>query len=123
MKNAEVKGLIDAMNGFTSANLSLSPKMWYTLTKNRKELLDADKLIEDSRIELVKKFAEPDGEGNVQVPDNKMQEFTREYAELLNLDTDLKLSTIPLDEVEKSLEKISGVNNIYLFFEHMITEK
>ena len=121
MTNADVKGLIDAMNGLTSANLGLSPKMWFTLTKNRKALLEADKITDDARIELVKKHST--GEGDVpKVSEDKIDIFQKEFFDLLSINTTVELTEIPLKDIEKDLQKISGVNNIYLFFEHMISD-
>jgi hypothetical protein len=120
MKNVEVIGLVDSLNSLIGANVPLSPRSWFTLTANRKALLDQQQSIDETRLELVKKYGEEDGKGGKRVKDEMIETFTREYNEVLALDTEVNLHKLPLTELEKEAKKLSGVSNIYLMFDYII---
>jgi len=123
MTNAEVKGLIEGMNAITAASLPLSPRIWFTLTVNRKTLIDQNKLIEDTRLELVGKFSKEGENGQKSVPPENMDEFSREYNDLLSIEVSLKLKQIPLIDLEKGLDKLEGVTNLFLIFQYLISDE
>ena len=124
MTNLEVKGLLECLDEFTQANTSLSPQSWFTLSKNRKALVLADKDIESARIELVKKHGEKvNGSDEVAVTPNNIDSFKKEYAELLTLTSTLSLSKLKLIDLESNMPTLKGVKNIYLFFDYMTKEK
>ena len=122
MTNAEVKGLIEGMNAITAASLPLSPRIWFTLTVNRKTLIDQNKLIEDTRLELVSKFSTEDENGKKSVPPENMEDFSREYNDLLSIEVSMKLKQIPLVDLEKVLDKLEGVTNLFLIFQYLISD-
>lgn len=53
--------------------------------------------IEEFRVNLIKKLGEADDDGNVQVKDNKMEEFVTEFNELLVQEIDVEFDGIDID--------------------------
>ena len=53
--------------------------------------------IEDFRVSLIKKLGVEDESGNVQVPEDKMNEFVTEFNELLQQEIDIEFETIDVD--------------------------
>ena len=121
MSNAEVKGLLEALNGLTSASLPFTPRIWFSLSANRKTLVEQSKIIEDTRLELVKQHGEMT-DGINQVPEDKMGLFTKDYNEVLNEKVEVSLTPILMSDLEKSVNKLNGVPNLYLIFEYIIEE-
>lgn len=118
MTNAEVKGLLDALNGLTAEKLQLSPRNWFTLTKNRKTLLAASQVVEDSRVEIAKRYADDEDK----IPEEKMIDYQKEYLELLNIEVEVELVDVLLKDLEKDAPKLQGVPNLYLIMEYMVSD-
>lgn len=123
MTNAEVKGLIEGMNALTAAKLPLSPRIWFTLTINRKNLIDQNKLIEDTRLELVDKHSVEGEDGQKSVPQEAMDAFSKEYNDLLSIEVDIELKQIQLSDLEKDMDKLEGVPNLFLIFQYVISDE
>jgi hypothetical protein len=53
--------------------------------------------IEEFRVNLIKKLGEEDAEGNVQVAEDKMEEFVKEFNELLGQEIETDFEPIDID--------------------------
>ena len=125
MTNVEVKGLIDCLNNLTAAKINLSPTTWYNLAGNRKILLDLDKVTEETRLDLVKKFGKKDENDVFNVPEEKMSAFTKAYNELLHIEVEVNLTQLTMKDLEKDTKGkgLAGVDNMFLFFDYMIKKE
>jgi hypothetical protein len=123
MTNAEVKGTIEGLNALTSADMGLSPRIWFQLTVNRKALIATNTTIEEVRLELVKKYSEKNEEGVDEVPVKNMDAFGKEYNELLNTDSTVEMKMINLSDIEKDLKTIKGIPNLFLIFQYLVTDE
>lgn len=121
MTNIEVRGSLECLNALTAEKIGFSPRRWYTLAANRKALLEANKLTEDTRLELVNKYGKKDKTGINVVPDAKMPVFTKAYNELMNMEIEVELGQITLEELETDTGgSLNGVDNLFLFFDYMV---
>lgn len=119
MKNVEVIGLVDALNSLIKAGVSLSPRTWFTLTANRKKLIDQSKLIDEARLELVKTH-KMEGVDNQDIPEETAKLLNSGYNDILSIDVDVEIVKLPIQELEKETKKLGNVSNIYLLFDYVI---
>ena len=122
MTNGVVKSLITCLDEMTKKRAKLPVTVWYGLSFNRGKLLEADKIIEDSRIKLVEKYGETNKETKTTtVPQEKIGEFQKEYIELLDIEVELDVRKIKMSTLEK-LGDMDGVQGIFNFFEYLVEE-
>lgn len=123
MTNAEVKTLMSFFDEISTRHSDLPIKIWYALSRNKVKLDDTHTLIEKGRLALVDKYGVKDDlTGYRTVPEDKMQIFSKEYSELLALETDVEVFKINLSDLEE-MKKMQGVNGIYAFFKHYVWDK
>lgn len=72
----------------------LPAKTSYSISRNLKTIGKELELIEEKRKELVKKFAEESGKT---VAQEKMDDFQKEFNEIMNLEVDLDLWKVKID--------------------------
>ena len=73
--------------------------------------------IEEFRVSLIKKLGTEDDEGNVQVPEDKMQEFVTEFNELLGQEIDTDFEPIKVDsfgDVNLSAREMMVLEKIFV---------
>lgn len=76
----------------------------YRVNRSLKPLRDELVSLEEARINLVKKYAgveEDSTDQNIKVPEDKEQEFTQEYTELLQQDVEIEVDLIDIKDLEK----------------------
>lgn len=122
MTNDNVKGLLAALTELSKADSNFTPRVWFTLAANRKELTEKDKLIEEARLKLVEKHGS-EKDGVKSVDETKMSVFIKEYGDILSMEVDVDLTKILLKDLEKGTSKMKGVDNIYLVFEHLVEDE
>ncbi len=129
---AEINGLTNQqtgevlLKGLLAENISLVIK--YRLTKLVESLTSDKKTLEDMRNELVKKYGESDGKGNISVETHldkaktqinpKFEEFAKEYGTLLAEQKEIDFPTITLEDVKD----VKG-EGFYAVFLSLITEE
>jgi len=129
---SEINGIINqqtgeiVLKGLLSENINLIIK--YRLTKLSEVLLTDKKTVDDMRTELIKKYGEDDGKGNIYVnthldkektkPNPKFTEFANEYSVLLGETKEIDFPTITLEDIKD----IKG-EGYYGMFLKLITEE
>ncbi len=95
-------------------NQSLPIKLSYKLGKILRQVDNEVQEIENSRIELVKKYGTPDDETKtIKVLDKDQEKFMEEYGDLLNVEVELDIIPIHIDELPDDI-KITPQQLIYL---------
>ena len=96
--------LLTLFNMQTSLNrvvaLELEPKTSYRVSKILRKVIAELKTLEDERQKLIKKYAVADDKGIKKVPDDKMEEFNKDWASLLEMEVKMDIELIPLDMLE-----------------------
>ena len=96
--------LLTLFNMQTSLNrvvaLELEPKTSYRVSKILRKVIAELKTVEDERQKLIKKYAVADDKGIKKVPDDKMEEFNKDWASLLEMEVKMDIELIPLDMLE-----------------------
>jgi hypothetical protein len=121
--------LNELQRGFVSlgklANQDLPLKVGYWLGRIAKAAEGEMKNLEDSRIKLVKRLGEEDGEGNWSIKPDSMEDFNREMGELLEVSIELPGDKIKLESLGDSvkLSAIDLINLDWLFEAKADTEK
>jgi hypothetical protein len=72
--------------------------------------------IEDFRVKLVQKLGNEDEEGNVQVPEEKMESFVTEFNELLMTEIEVDFDAIDIDtlgEIQVSAKELLALDKIF----------
>lgn len=119
MKNSEVKALIDCLDKLAVSGVTLSPKMWYHLSRNKSTLNKINEEIEEARVNIVKGYVK--GKDS-RVPEDKVEEFQTKYNELLVLERDVDIMQLKFSTLEAEMDKLNGVPHIYLFFDHLVED-
>lgn len=121
--------LNELQRGFVSlgklANQDLPLKVGYWLGRIAKAAEGEMKTLEDSRIKLVKRLGEEDGEGNCTIPADAMEAFNAEMTELMEVSIELPGDKIKLESLGDSvkLSAIDLINLDWLFEGEAGTEK
>jgi single-stranded DNA-specific DHH superfamily exonuclease len=71
----------------------------FRLSKLIKEINEELQLFEEHRQSLVKKYGDEQEDGNVVIPEDKLEEFQTEFNELLTTEVDLKHDPIAVDDL------------------------
>ncbi|WP_300386703.1 hypothetical protein [Clostridium sp.] len=94
-------------------NEELSVKVSYKLAKNIKEIDKELKLVDEEKQRLINKYAEKDEEGKNKINENgtvnivDIENWNKDYKELLEIETDLKIDKISIEDLAKSDFKIT----------------
>ena len=107
----EIRTMIDALPILMAEKLPIKVSYWL-----KRALVDLSKEFapfEESRQDLIKKYAEKDEAGELIVEDGQyvipdMEAFNREYAELAEQEIEIKYEPLGIDQFEDA--KISGVD-------------
>lgn len=126
---AEINGVVNqqtgevALKGLLSENINLIIK--YRLTKLAETLLADKKTLDDLRNELIKKYGEEDGKGNLQVvpfldeaktiQNPKFVSFANEYNALLAEQKEIEFPSVTLDD----LKDVKGEGFYGVFLKHI----
>lgn len=121
LKNAEVKKLLECLNAFEETKAVLPLEVWLKLAKNNEVLKNKFKEIESVRTSLVKQYGRRTKEGNVEVIPSKLEQFTEDYAKLMEKEFDGELELIEKEEL-KSVKELSGIPGILLFMKYLIKD-
>ncbi len=98
------------LQSLTQVKLPVKNSYWLNKTIDRigRELDDYEKL----RVDLIKKYGEEveGNEGNFQVKKENVQDFNKEFIELLNIEIeDFKFTPISLETLEKSTVELTSI--------------
>lgn len=104
--NRELANTIIRLNDFKRESSKKPVKLMYTINRNLDHLRNAIKPFEASRQEIVSKYYETNKNGKLAAIDGKKEIAESEMSELLDIETEVEISKIPLDMIE-SIE-VSG---------------
>lgn len=129
---AEINGVVNqqtgevALKGLLSENISLIIK--YRLSKLAESLLADKKTLDGLREQLIKKYGEEDGKGNMEVvpfldeaktvQNPKFVSFANEYNALLAEEKEIELPSVTLDD----LKDVKGEGFYGVFLKHITAE-
>jgi len=75
--NAEVIGLAECLNAMTTSGVDMKPRTWFTLSANRKNLVEAGKIIDESSNAITEKYKSTDDEGKTIIPEKNIEKWKR----------------------------------------------
>lgn len=102
-------------------NTPLDFKLSYRLGKITKKLVDEFKVIEDERMKLITKFGIKDEKkGSTSVPEDKLEEFLKEFNAILDTEIDLEVALIPVDLIEGIKLSANEVSALEKFVEPIL---
>lgn len=125
MTNKAMLDIIDVLNHFGDA----TGKIGYAVMKNRKRIAKELEDYEAQRVALVKKYGETvkDDKGNetIKVPESgdSYKKFVSELVEILNLDVDVDIYTLPKEDLEDIPCVSSARAADYEILENLLTKK
>lgn len=121
--NAEVIGLVGCLNALTSSGIDMKPRTWFTMAANRKALIEQGKLIDEANKEITDKYKGKDDEGNDIIPEKNILKFNQDKSDILTMESEIELHTLELSAIEKEMNKMKGVENIFLLFDYIIVDE
>lgn len=91
----EIRNMKDPLIGLLDKTLPI--KSAWSLNKLVKSFDKELSDIEEFRVDLIKKLGVEGDDGNIQVPEDKMQEFVTGFNELLSTEIEVAYEPIPID--------------------------
>jgi hypothetical protein len=122
MRNAEVIGLAECLNSMTKEGVNLKPRTWFTLSANRKNLIEIGQTIDESNKAIDDKYKSTDDEGKTIIPEDKIEKWQSDKTEILSIEVEVELTKLSLSAIEKEMPKLKGISNLFLFFDHLIED-
>ena len=100
-------------SAFTQKSQYLPAKINFFIQKNAQMLTLAAEEIEKNRISIIQYYGVSDPEsGNVEVPEDKVAEASKELEDLFSIEQDLPIHMIDIDkfgDIELSLEQMNAI--------------
>ena len=100
-------------SAFTEKTQYLPAKINFFIQKNATTLAAAAEEIEKSRVSIIRHYGIEDKEtGNIQVPEDKLPEASKELEDLFNIEQELNISMINIDafgDIELSIEQMNAI--------------
>ena len=114
VKLSEVYNSIETLNKLMQIELPITVS--FKLIKLLKKLNDEVAVIEQSRVKLVKKYS-PDGKDeNLTVPEDKREEFFKEFSELLTTEVTVDFEPISVNSLPNINMSVTELGKIdYIF--------
>ena len=120
MKITNLK-LMDALNTLSRVSVGELPiKVAYGLKKNIDIISKELETFEGLRKELIEKYGDRDEEGNLKIKDGQyvvtnMEDFTKEYSELQNIENDIEFYDMDLNallnlDINISLRELNNID-------------
>ena len=91
-------GMQAALN--TLVGMPLEAKTSYRVSRMLKKIISELKDLDAERIKLVNKYGEKDDKGNTQVKPENIEKFNKDWAALLEMETELDSPKIPFSMIE-----------------------
>jgi len=90
-------------------NASLPIKVSYWINKNMKPIIAELTLVEEKRVQLVKKYAvDKDGKPSQNVPKENMEALQNEFISLLDEEVEIDFTPIKLKDIENEVKLSAG---------------
>ena len=100
-------------SAFTEKTQYLPAKINFFIQKNATTLAAAAEEIEKSRVSIIRHYGVEDKEtGNIQVPEDKLAEASKELEDLFNIEQELNISMVNIDQfgdIKLSIEQMNAI--------------
>jgi hypothetical protein len=100
---------------FSDNTQKLPIKVNFHLQKNKKALMDIATEIEEERMNILKTYGTFDDNGGVAIAADKIEEATREMADLLAIERDVNIHTIPFANLPEELNLTTAQMEALMF--------
>lgn len=97
LKNRDIVNFINGCAALKEKKLPI--KIGYAIHRNILSLAEAAEAYNTAREKIIEEYTEKDREGNLAIKDQQM--FNKDLEELLDIDTEVNLHTIPEKDIEK----------------------
>lgn len=97
MTNNELLSIYEGLNKLNFVDIVLPASINFARRVNINKIKPIAEEFNNARIELIKKFGTTLDNGDVQVLDDNIDEYRKEFLELLNISVDIELQKIPAD--------------------------
>lgn len=97
LKNRDIVNFINGCAALKEKKLPV--KIGYAIHRNILSLAEAAEAYNTAREKIIEEYTEKDCEGNLAIKDQQM--FNKDLEELLDIDTEVNLHTIPEKDIEK----------------------
>ena len=112
--------MYEALNALGESGTKFRIKVSYTLVKNKKLLVPYIENIEECRRQLYIQFGEPQEDGTLQIPNNKLEAFAEEYNSLMNTENDIPFGKVRLEDFSDETIDIKIIEALMPMFEEEI---
>lgn len=115
LTNERILALNKSLNDLQDSKIALNIRVSYKLARIKRIVQSFVNTIQEEQMKLYKKYGEPQDDDTIKIPAEKMNEFTKDYKELLNINNDVDIEPISvgdLDEVEIDLDIMEGLVDI-----------
>ena len=100
LTNGEIYNLaMHLSNSFVDNELYLPAAVNYSIQKNKTIISELAQEIEQHRINIIYHYGEVLEDGNIKVPEDKVNEANKEINDLLLIEQELKLYTFKIEEI------------------------
>lgn len=119
LTNAEIYTYTTGLlNILSNSDRYFSAKINFILQKNKNTLLQYAQEIENSRMEIIKKFGTPtEGEEKYEIPEDKVEEVNKELLDLLSISQEVQVLTFPLKDIEELAFTPTEMENLMFMIE------
>jgi hypothetical protein len=106
---------LQLQNAFKDDSQRLPVKINFYLQKNKKALMDIAMEIEEERMNILRAYGTFDDEGGVTIASDKVTEASREMSDLLALERDVDIYTIPFANLPEELNLTTAQMEALMF--------
>lgn len=100
LTNGEIYNLAMRLsNSFVDNELYLPAAVNYSIQKNKTIISELAQEIEQHRIHIIHHYGEILEDGNIKVPEDKVDDANKEINDLLLIEQELKLYTVKIEEI------------------------
>ena len=100
LTNGEIYNLAMCLsNSFVDNELYLPAAVNYSIQKNKTIISELVQEIEQHRINIIHHYGEILEDGNIRVPENKVDDANKEINDLLSIEQEIKIYTFKIEEI------------------------
>lgn len=117
LTNNEIYGYAIALNeAFADNTQRLPMKVNFYLQKNKKTLMELGQDIEESRLDIIRNYGEPTGDGTqYAIPKDKIEAAQKELEDLLSLEQEVNIYMISADSLTDDISLTTGQMEAIMF--------
>lgn len=117
LTNQEIYSYAIALsNAFADNSQRFPMKVNFYLQKNKKTLMELGQDIEESRLDIIRNYGEPTGDGiQYIIPKEKVELAQKELEDLLNLEQEVQIYKINIDNLPDDIILTTGQMEAIMF--------